>query len=165
MNRMKKEVVIISIIAFIVLIIGWWLVSPFFINKLVDEKLPGTNLDISNDTQENIKLEDSDLETKFQGSFVDADSFHKTSGVTRVIKIDGKRYLSLENFKTTNGPDLYVYLATNKYSKKFVNLGRLKGNVGDQNYEIPDDVDINSHNNVLIWCKAFSVLFGSAELK
>ena len=52
-----------------------------------------------------------------------------------------------------------------KYSKKFVNLGRLKGNVGDQNYEIPDETDINSHNNVLIWCKAFSVLFGSAELK
>jgi len=157
---MKKEIVIISIIAFIVLIIGWWLVSPLFINKVINEQLPRTSTDISENIQEN-----SNLETEFQGSFVDADSSHKTSGVARVIKIGGKRYLSLENFKTTNGPDLYVYLATNKDSKEFVNLGRLKGNIGNQNYEIPDGVDITSYNYVLIWCKAFSVLFGSAELK
>jgi Electron transfer DM13 len=62
------------------------------------------------------------------------------------------------------GPDLYVYLSTDKNASDFVNLGRLKGNVGDQNYEIPDGTDFSKYDTALIWCQAFSVLFGSAEL-
>jgi len=65
---------------------------------------------------------------------------------------------------STNGPDLYVYLSTDKAASDFVNLGRLKGNMGNQNYEIPQGTDLDKYDTVLIWCKAFSVLFGSAEL-
>jgi hypothetical protein len=70
----------------------------------------------------------------------------------------------LENLKATNGPDLYVYLSADKDASDIVNLGRLKGNIGNQNYEIPAGTDLSKYNTVLIWCKAFSTLFGSAKL-
>lgn len=99
------------------------------------------------------------------GSFMDGDGLHKAEGTAKVINLsDGKTFLRLENLKTTNGPDLYVYLSTDKDASDFVNLGRLKGNIGNQNYEIPTGTDLSKYGNVLIWCKAFSVLFGSAEL-
>ena len=99
-------------------------------------------------------------------NFVDAgDGFHKAEGLAKVINLaDGRTFLRLENLKTTNGPDLYVYLSTGKDASDIVNLGRLKGNIGNQNYEIPTGTDLANYNTVLIWCKAFSTLFGSAKL-
>ena len=100
------------------------------------------------------------------GNFVDAgDGFHKAEGIAKVINLaDGRTFLRLENLKTTNGPDLYVYLSVGKDASDIVNLGRLKGNIGNQNYEIPAGADLSKYNTVLIWCKAFSTLFGSAKL-
>jgi Electron transfer DM13 len=100
------------------------------------------------------------------GNFVDAgDGFHKASGAAKIINLtDGRTFLRLENLKATNGPDLYVYLSTGKDASDIVNLGRLKGNIGNQNYEIPAGTDLSKYNTVLIWCKAFSTLFGSAKL-
>ena len=100
------------------------------------------------------------------GNFVDAgDGFHKAEGITKVINLaDGRTFLRLENLKTTNGPDLYVYLSVGKDPSDIVNLGRLKGNIGNQNYEIPAGTDLSKYDTVLIWCKAFSTLFGSAKL-
>ena len=100
------------------------------------------------------------------GNFVDAgDGFHKAQGVAKVIKLaDGRTFLRLENLKTTNGPDLYVYLSTGKDVSDIVSLGKLKGNIGNQNYEIPTGTNLAKYNTVLIWCKAFSTLFGSAKL-
>ena len=100
------------------------------------------------------------------GNFVDAgDGFHKAEGVAKVINLaDGRTFLRLENLKATNGPDLYVYLSTDRDTSDIVNLGRLKGNIGNQNYEIPTGTDLSKYNTVLIWCKAFSTLFGSAIL-
>lgn len=100
------------------------------------------------------------------GNFIDAgDGFHKAEGVAKVIDLtDGRTFLRLENLKTTNGPDLYVYLSTGKDASEIVDLGKLKGNIGNQNYEIPAETDLSKFNTVLIWCKAFSTLFGSAQL-
>jgi Electron transfer DM13 len=100
------------------------------------------------------------------GNFVDAgDGFHKAQGVAKVLNLaDGKTFLRFEDLKTTNGPDLYVYLSTGKNLSDIVNLGRLKGNIGNQNYEISTGTDLAKYNTVLIWCKAFSTLFGSAKL-
>jgi hypothetical protein len=93
------------------------------------------------------------------------DGFHNAEGVAKVINLaDGRTFLRLENLKATNGPDLYVYLSTDKDASDIVNLGRLKGNIGNQNYEIPAGTDLSKYDTVLIWCKAFSVLFGSAKL-
>ena len=100
------------------------------------------------------------------GNFLGAgDGFHNAEGVAKIIQLaDGTDILRLENFKTTNGPDLYVYLSTDKTNADIVNLGRLKGNIGNQNYLIPAGTDITKYNTALIWCRAFSVIFGSAQL-
>ena len=94
------------------------------------------------------------------------DGIHNAEGMTKVIRIDdASMILRLENFRATNGPDLYVYLATDNSASDFVDLGRLKGNIGNQNYDIPEGTDFSKYDTVLIWCKAFSVLFGSAKLE
>lgn len=101
------------------------------------------------------------------GEFVGVnDGIHNALGQVKVLELnDSTNFLRLEDFKATNGPDLYVYLSTDKSASNFVNLGRLKGNVGDQNYEIPNGTDFSKYDTALIWCQAFSVLFGSAELE
>ncbi len=108
-----------------------------------------------------------DISTTYAGTFVGVnDGIHNAEGMAKVIRLDdASMILRLENFKATNGPDLYVYLATDKSASDFVDLGRLKGNIGNQNYDIPEGTDFSRYDTVLIWCKAFSVLFGSAELE
>ena len=124
-------------------------------------------------SKQNATVNESMNETKMtndtmtlMGNFVEAgDGFHKAEGIVKVINLaDGRTFLRLENLKTTNGPDLYVYLSVGKDASDIVNLGRLKGNIGNQNYEIPAGADLSKYDTVLIWCKAFSTLFGSAKL-
>ena len=100
------------------------------------------------------------------GTFIGiGDGFHNVEGAAKVIPVEsGAQILRLENFKATNGPDLYVYLSNDKSASDFINVGRLKGNVGNQNYEIPIGSDLSKYNTVLIWCRAFSFLFGSAQI-
>lgn len=102
------------------------------------------------------------------GSFIGVnDGIHNAKGTAKLIplKQEDANVLRLENLKVTNGPDLYVYLSTDKSASDIVNLGKLKANNGNQNYNIPPGTDLTKYDTVLIWCKAFSVLFGSAELK
>lgn len=115
---------------------------------------------------ENMSASMTNNTNPLMGNFVGAgDGFHNVEGVAKVITLsDGKTFLRLENLKATNGPDLYVYLSTDKGSSDIVNLGRLKGNIGNQNYEISTGTDLSKYSTVLIWCKAFSTLFGSAKL-
>jgi electron transfer DM13 len=102
------------------------------------------------------------------GSFIGVnDGIHNAEGTAKVVplKQEDTNILRLENLKVTNGPDLYVYLSTDKSASDIVNLGKLKANNGNQNYNIPVGTDLTKYDTVLIWCKAFSVLFGSVELK
>jgi hypothetical protein len=103
----------------------------------------------------------------YTGEFVGVnDGIHNAEGQVKVLRLnDGTNFLRIEDFRATNGPDLYVYLSTDKGASDFVNLGRLRGNVGNQNYEIPEGTDLSKYDSALIWCQAFSVLFGSAELE
>jgi hypothetical protein len=96
---------------------------------------------------------------------------YTTTGTARIIELeDGARYLRLEGFETTNGPDLFVYLSTGAadgstgFTADFVDLGELRGNIGDQNYAIPDDVEVAAFPTVVIWCERFSSPFGAAAL-
>ncbi|KAA2283002.1 DM13 domain-containing protein [Candidatus Nitrosocosmicus sp. SS] len=116
-----------------------------------------------NDTARTSEMNNSII----SGSFIGVnDGIHNAEGIAKIIPIqDDANILRLENLKVTNGPDLYVYLSTDKSATDFVNLGKLKANNGNQNYNIPVGTDLSNYNTVLIWCKAFSVLFGSAELK
>lgn len=102
------------------------------------------------------------------GSFIGVnDGIHNAEGTAKIVplqKLDSN-ILRLENLRVTNGPDLYVYLSTDNSASDIVNLGKLKANNGNQNYNIPTGTDLSKYDTVLIWCKAFSVLFGSVELK
>lgn len=106
------------------------------------------------------------------GVFKDADAVHKGSGDVLLYKLADNSYvLRLENFKVTNGPDLTVYLAKNaditeaaQVTEGFLNLGKLKGNIGSQNYLIPAGTDLSEYNSAVIWCELFGVLFSPATL-
>ncbi len=103
--------------------------------------------------------------TLAEGSFIGR--AHPTTGLAKVITDGNQRFLRFEGFETDNGPDLNVYLATGPPGgspEDFIDLGDLKGNIGDQNYELPDDVDLDRYTTVFIWCVRFSVAFGAAPL-
>ncbi len=98
---------------------------------------------------------------------------HETAGDATIYQLpDGKRLLRLTSFETSNGPDVQVYLVAAPDASDndtvikagFVNVDTLKGNIGDQNYEIPADLDLNKYQAVTIWCRRFAVNFGTAPL-
>ena len=98
---------------------------------------------------------------------------HKTHGTATLYKLpDGTRTLRLTDFETSNGPDVQLYLvaATDANDNEtvtrsgFVHLGALKGNVGDQNYDVPGTVDLSKYRAVTVWCRRFGVNFATAPL-
>lgn len=97
-----------------------------------------------------------------QGMFVS--NVHATSGTVSVVEKDGKRTLVFTNFRTDGGPDLRIYLAENTGLRNFIEVSKLD-NSGNFSVELPAVANPASQRYVLIWCKAFSVLFGNAELK
>lgn len=108
------------------------------------------------------------------GGFRDADSFHKGSGIAKIYQgQDGSRFLRLEDFKVTNGPELHVVLSPEPNpespeevkSPGYIDLGKLKGNIGNQNYPIPEEVDIAGQGSVVIYCRPFQVVFSVATLE
>jgi len=152
--------------------------SPLFYDTEINEPIPDSMMEdtmmedtMMEDTMmEDTMMEDTMMEDTmiklYSGTFEGVgDGIHDVKGESRALFLDdGRDVLRLENFKSTNGPDLYVYLSTDTEATDIVNLGALKANIGNQNYEIPDGTDLEKYNHVLIWCKSFSVLFGSAEL-
>ena len=146
MNKLK--IIVVIIIGIVVIGIVGYTAGPLFFDVTVNEEMPIASLAIP------------------MGSFVGVgDGIHDTQGDVLIIESDdGSRFLRFENFKASNGPDLFVYLATDETAEDFVSLGDLKGNIGNQNYMIPPGADLSNYDTVLIWCKQFSVLFGSAEL-
>jgi hypothetical protein len=110
------------------------------------------------------------VETVATGQFISRD--HPTEGTASVLT-DGseQRFLRFTEFATDNGPDLNVYLSTaapdgdsGAFDDDFVDLGDLRGNIGDQNYELPVDADLSRYRSVVIWCVRFGVPFGAAPL-
>lgn len=108
------------------------------------------------------------------GSFISHE--HQTTGTVRILELaDGSRVLRLEDFATSNGPDLEVWLSEAPVVEgqagwfladdgDYVSLGKLKGNKGNQNYVIPPELDLSRFSSVSIWCVRFSVSFGAAEM-
>lgn len=156
---MKKRTLYIlgAIVSIAILSFAYYAISPFFINIKLDEALPEAK-----------QMESKAME-KTQAQAVSAPIIgttgHPASGAARVIETDGKSYIRYENFKTINGPDLYIYLAKDLDAKEYVNLGTLRATEGNVNYEIPNDVDVSDYRYVMVWCKAFGVLFNYADLK
>jgi Electron transfer DM13 len=102
------------------------------------------------------------------GSFVP--NAHEGSGNAAVVELPGgDRKLTLTDFETDSGPDLRVYVSTEDPAESglgdFEDLGALKGNVGNQQYDLPRSIDLDRYSTVVVWCRAFSVAFTSAGLE
>lgn len=109
--------------------------------------------------------------TLASGEFIDL--AHPGTGTALVVELeDGTRILRFEDLNVDNGPDLRVILSTSELvdddaaydDGDFLDLGDLKGNQGNQNYEIPADVDLDRFATVAIWCRRFNVTFNAAPL-
>jgi hypothetical protein len=172
---MKKPLILTVVI---ILLIGgaafaWWTISPLFIKTTLNEDIPvnagilteettAPANPVNNEEQPMTENEDNELLTTITGEFIDGE--HKVSGTVKIVYSDGTKYLRFENFSTENGPDLRVYLAGDTTAKDFVDLGELPATEGNYNIQLPDSIDLTTHDTVLIWCRAFRVNFGSAEL-
>ncbi|MGI9237863.1 MAG: DM13 domain-containing protein [Woeseiaceae bacterium] len=192
----------IMVVLGVILLVGaWFFVSPLFIDRTVDEDfnfvsangeldmpsimaMPADKrkammtdiMDAAASAPDVSAIESMPAESPqpvASGQFVDADAIHKGSGRATLYALGDDRHLvRFEDFRTTNGPALVVYLAKHPDPTQashvedggFLSLGKLKGNVGNQNYVIPEGTDISEFNSVVIWCELFGVLFSPAAL-
>ena len=153
---------ILAVVGVPILVATWWAFRPekLWINQKVSEPAPFA---ASNDPQ---PIYTGRLEGKA----------HQTSGRATIYKTsDGQEYLRLTDFTTSNGPDVHVLLARSddqslaqeivKGQLDSVELGSLKGNEGDQNYNLPASVDLQKYNAAVIYCERFRAVFGLARLE
>ena len=147
-------------IAAIALFVAWYAFRPerLVVNRRVDEAMPTAQ-------------GESSPKPLVSGRFYSI--LHPTEGTATIYQMgDGSRVLRLASFSTSNGPDVHVYMVAANNAKDaatvekagFVDLGVIKGNVGDQNYALGSDLDLAKYRAVSIWCKRFSVNFGAATL-
>jgi hypothetical protein len=159
-GQRRRLIIAASIVASAVL---WYLFRPelLFFDKSVNEAFPAVGASGP-----------SNGPALAKGAFHAA--AHETKGTATIFELaDGKRVLRLAGFETSNGPDVHVLLgkaadATDNDTVKnagYVDLGSLKGNIGDQNYDVPADVNLSEYNSVTIWCNRFNVNFGTAPLR
>ena len=159
---LSRKKIILSLIGIPVLVGAWWAFRPekLFINQKVSEAAPAS---LSSEPE---ALYTGRLEGKA----------HQTSGRATIYKSsDGRKYLRLTDFMTSNGPDVHVLLvrAEDKALEQeivkgdldHVELGALKGNQGDQNYDLPATADLNQYQAVAIYCERFHAIFGVARLE
>ena len=152
-------------------------------NKTVNEPFPGAEpssmgerqgMGIASSTIGSSAMavpDDATPDKLYSGTF--HSNAHETRGVATICQLDdGRRVLRLTKFSTSNGPDVRVYIvaATDVQEEDaakragIVDLGALKGNIGDQNYDVPAKLDLSKYRAVSIWCRRFSVNFGAAPL-
>jgi hypothetical protein len=157
---MQKKWKVIIPVVIVALIVAWYAFRPerLVVNKTVQEAFPSAN-------------GASPVQPLETGTFYSI--LHPTEGKATIYRMgNGETILRLTNFKTSNGPDVHVYMVAADDAKDnatvlnagFIDLGQLKGNIGDQNYVLRPNVDLSKYRAVSIWCKRFSVNFGAAPL-
>jgi hypothetical protein len=163
---MQSRNILIALVLLVVGAGGWYAFRPerLFISDRVNESLPAESAAFAPAAKMPATLA---MGRFHKGS-------HETHGVATLYRQpDGTRLLRLTEFETSNGPDVHVYLVAAEdamdnatvTSAGFVDLGSLKGNVGDQNYAVPADLDLSKYRAVTIWCARFAVNFGTAPLE
>ncbi len=172
---MRRAGIVAAVIAIAVGGGAIYAVSPYFTESTIDEALPDVIMasdmvemseGIGTEGMAGEPMVDGPM-ASYSGTFVGVgDGIHDARGTAKVLELAGSggEILRLEDFFSTNGPGLRVYLSVDTEASDYVDLGDLKANRGNQNYEIPEGTDISMYGTVLIWCEPFSVLFGSAEL-
>ncbi len=163
MIHVKRPLFVVILLLFLVPI--FWLLSPYIIHRNGEDISPLTP------TTEGVipVLPDPSLPqpTVVMGGVLEPRA-HRAEGVVQVIETDQGRILRLEDFDVLNGPDLRVYLSTDEQASQFIDLGPLRANRGDLNYSLSEqeeEIDFGVYDTVLIWCRAFGVLFASAQLE
>ncbi len=158
MRAILATAVVAGLIGFVAGNAFWYLASPLFIDRLVSEELPAA----------------LQMSKQREGAFADADAVHRGSGTATIFElVGGTSVLRFTDFTVTNGPDLKVWLvraekiatSDDVTASEWLSLGPLKGNKGDQNYLIPENVNADDYASVVIWCEQFGVLFSAARLE
>src|SRR6516165_5826129 len=158
---MEKWIKVAIPIAAVAVLTAWYEFRPerLVVNQRVDEAMPGPQGGAS-------------VQPLESGKFYSI--LHPTEGTATIYQMgDGSRVLRLTSFGTSNGPDVHVYMVAADDARDvasvekagFVDLGVIKGNIGDQNYPLGSDLDLTKYRAVSIWCKRFSVNFGAAALR
>ncbi len=157
---------ILGIVAITLVIAGvlWYALSPLFIKTVVNDPIPMAVTQSSDAPSVPADKEAPAIPPDSTPAAVIPTAAHPASGTVRVVRDSASTYLRYENYKTINGPDLRVYLATDLEATDFVDLGELKATEGNVNYPIPSGTDLAKYRYALTWCEDFSVLFNSAEL-
>jgi len=156
-----KKTVLFVIIA-IAFGIAWYAFSPLLRNIKMDEASPLASLPPT-------FTEDPGAgngQGMTEGVLARADfveKAHDVEGQAQLIRVGDDYTIRFENFKTINGPDVNIYLATDTTAEDFVDLGDIRATEGNVNYEVPAGTDVEKYDTVLVWCKDFSVLFSYAE--
>jgi hypothetical protein len=148
--------------------IAWYLGSPLFINRVVDEPFPIT---ADAPTSGATPADATGGTVVARGIFAGADDFHKGAGTATVYRAGQTLILRLDAFTVTNGPDLHVILTKHPLPKTsrdvtdgYLEVAKLKGNSGSQNYTLPAGVHLGEYRTVVIYCKPFHVVFATAPL-
>ena len=189
----RTVLIILAVIAIPILAFAWWLLSPLFLNTTISEEFPlsatadmpsGVTQQEAEDIMEGMAKINMDAVEPMpekmaeatvlaSGKFRDGDSFHKGSGDVSLYRLaNGDAVLRFEELDVTNGPDLHVLVSTHSdpmtkgelQDAGYSTLGQLKGNRGDQNYELPSEIDADSIGSVIIYCMPFHVIFSVAPL-
>jgi hypothetical protein len=162
------------LVAVAVVTLGWFQPQKLLYDHRVDEGLPSAAADESERPtrgQVTAAAPGPGPVELASGSFISRE--HRTDGTARVLRLpDGRVIVRFEDFATSNGPVLVVWLSKEPAHGEVggfddddhVDLGPLKGNVGDQNYVLPPGVDSTAYLSVVVWCDRFDVPFGAAGL-
>lgn len=190
---MKKIYWIVAGLIVVLSPVAYWLISPLFRNETVDEdftdllEMAGVEMPASDAPMEVVdtpvvmppagidpRAESTPptapppsmpVATTKQGLF-EGLAGHSGEGTASLVSVNGKYFVRLEDdFRVTNGPDLYVGFGKDGAYAADGEIARLKGNIGGQNYEVPAGIDVSQFNEVWIWCRAFSVPFAKAKLQ
>lgn len=178
----RRTTVPVLLVLTVVAGVGLFFFQPWkmFTDTTVNEALPGASAPASNggpSMKETAPVKgggptvtDPGPKALAEGRFVTHE--HDTSGIVRTLRLaDGGQVLRFEDLKSSEGPDVRVYLSTRSadaveagLGDGAVALGTLKGNLGNQNYTVPLGTDLSRFRSAVIWCERFSVSFGAAGL-
>ncbi|MFF8828471.1 DM13 domain-containing protein [Streptomyces sp. NPDC015131] len=175
-GRRGPLVGVVVVVVTAVVAVGLYLFQPWKLwqDETVSEALPAASPAAGPAPGSGASAPAAGPRTVAEGAFISHE--HDTAGTARVVRLaDGSQVLRLEGLDTSNGPDLRVWLTDAPVKEgvagwrvfddgRYVSLGRLKGNKGDQNYPIPADVNLADYSSVAIWCDRFDVSFGAAQL-
>src|SRR5580693_8409929 len=157
---MKKSAKLAIPVVIVAAFLAWYAFRPerLVVNRHVDEAMPAAQ-------------GSSSPQRLVSGQFYSI--LHPTAGTATIYRMDdGSRILRFTGFSTSNGPDVHVYMVAADDAKDsasvlragFIDLGTIKGNMGNQNYALNPGVDLSKYRVVSVWCKRFSVNFGAARL-